>query len=70
MVLDKISPNIENYVTNKYGSWVVLGLITNENTKISAIRAVLPHLKQMTEIAKEELVAPHLIVEAILGKDE
>jgi len=69
MVLEKISPNIENYVTNKYGSWVVLGLITNENTKKSAIKVVLPHLKQLTEIVKE-LAAPHLIVEAIQGNEE
>jgi len=67
MVLEKISSNIEKYTTNKYGSWIVLGLVTNENenTKMSAIEIVRPHLIQMAEIDAQELAAPHLIIEAI-----
>jgi len=63
-LLEKLSPNIEEYATHKNGSEVILSLIKNEKTRQQVIDKVLPHLEKLKQIdEKEVLASKHIVLE-------
>jgi len=64
LLLEKLSTNIEEYITHKNGSEVLLSLLKNEKTRPSVIEKLQPHLEKLKQV-DEKVLAPRLIVQEI-----